>query len=137
MATGRNHLDGGRRKPEIISEEARKMMRSEFEKMIGLEIKQEEYEPIEAYYSSMPNSIDKQKFAKQWLSDGGIQKLFDKRAEDYSLLRLRFNDLAEQLERQADDNMELIELSNKQDDRIKELENKLVSINALTKVVAA
>jgi len=48
------------------------MMREEFEKLIGLEIKQEEYEPIEAYYMSLPTSIDKQKFAKSWLKDGGI-----------------------------------------------------------------
>jgi len=81
------------------------MMREEFEKLIGLEIRQEEYEPIETYYMSIPSSIDKQKFAKSWLKDGGIQKLFDKRLEDYFILRARFNDLAEQLERQAGDNM--------------------------------
>jgi len=107
-------------------------MREEFEKLIGLEIKQEEYEPIEAYYMSMPSSIDKQKFAKSWLKDGGIQKLFDRRAEDLVILRARFNDIAEQLERQAEDNMELIRLSNAQHNRIRELEEKLAAINAMT-----
>jgi len=107
-------------------------MREEFEKLIGLEIKQEEYEPIEVYYMSMPSSIDKQKFAKNWLKDGGIQKLFDKRLEDYFILRARFNDLAEQLERQAGDNMELIRQSNAQHNRIQELEDKLAAINAMT-----
>jgi len=111
-------------------------MREEFEKLIGLEIKQEEYEPIEAYYMSMPSSIDKQKFAKSWLKDGGIQKLFDKRLEDYYILRARFNDLAEQLERQAEDNMELIRQSNAQHNRIKELEDKLAAINAMTAAAA-
>jgi len=108
------------------------MMREEFEKLIGLEIKQEEYEPIEAYYMSMPTSIDKQKFAKSWLKDNGIQKLFDKRLEDYCILRAKYNDLAEQLERQADDNMELIRQSNAQHSRIQELEEKLAAINTMT-----
>jgi hypothetical protein len=112
------------------------MMREEFEKLIGLEIRQEEYEPIEAYYMSMPGSIDKQKFAKSWLKDGGIQKLFDRRLEDYFILRARFNDLAEQLERQAEDNMELIRQSNAQHSRIKELEDKLAEINAMTSAAA-
>jgi len=108
------------------------MMREEFEKLIGLEIRQEEYEPIEAYYMSMPTSIDKQKFAKSWLKDNGIQKLFDKRLEDYCILRAKYNDLAEQLERQADDNMELIRQSNAQHNRVRELEEKLADINAMT-----
>jgi len=112
-------------------------MREEFEKLIGLEIRQEEYEPIDAYYMSMPSSIDKQKFAKSWLKDGGIQKLFDKRLEDYFILRARYNDLAEQLENQADDNMELIRQSNEQNNRIRELEEKLAAINSLTKGNAA
>jgi predicted nuclease with TOPRIM domain len=113
------------------------MMREEFEKLIGLEIRQEEYEPIEAYYMSMPSSIDKQKFAKSWLKDGGIQKLFDKHLEDYFILRARFNDLAEQLERQAEDNMEMIRQSNEQYNRINELEEKLAAINAMTAGVTA
>ena len=112
------------------------MMREEFEKLIGLEIRQEEYEPIEAYYMSMPTSIDKQKFAKSWLKDGGIQKLFDKRLEDYFLLRARFNSIAEQLESQAEDNMELIRQSNEQNNRICELEEKLAAINAMTSEAA-
>jgi len=111
-------------------------MREEFEKLIGLEIRQEEYEPIEAYYASLPVSTDKQKFAKSWLKDGGIQKLFDKRLEDYFILRARYNDLAEQLENQADDNMELIRQSNEQGSRIRELEEKLAAINALAKGAA-
>jgi predicted nuclease with TOPRIM domain len=108
------------------------MMREEFEKLIGLEIKQEEYAPIETYYMSMPTSIDKQKFAKSWLRDGGIQKLFDKRLEDYFILRAKYNDLAEQLERQAEDNMDLIRQSNEQHNRIQELEEKLAAINVMT-----
>jgi hydroxymethylpyrimidine pyrophosphatase-like HAD family hydrolase len=113
------------------------MMKKEFEKLIGLEIKQEEYEPIEAYYMSLPESIDKQKFAESWLKDGGIQKLFDKRLEGYFILRARYNDLAEQLENQAEDNWELIRQSNEQANRIRELEEKLAAINTLTKGNAA
>ena len=71
------------------------------------------------------------------LKDGGVQKLFDKRLEDYFILRARFNDLAEQLERQAEDNMELIRQSNEQFDRINELEEKLATINKMTAGVTA
>jgi len=112
------------------------MMKEEFEKLIGLEISQAEYQPIEGYYMSMPSSVDKQKFAKGWLKDGGIQKLFDKRAEDYAILRSRYNDLAEQLERQAEDNRELAERIGEKHKRIVELEKKLADINALIKEVA-
>ena len=108
------------------------MMREEFEKLIGLEIKQEEYEPIEAYYMSLPSSIDKQKFAKSWLKDGGIQKLFDKRAEDIAILKARINSLGEELAWQEKDRCEYIKLSNQRHDRIKELEEKLAAINAMT-----
>jgi hypothetical protein len=40
--------------------------------------------------------------------------------------------LAEQLERQAEDNMELIRQSNEQHNRIQELEEKLAAINVMT-----
>jgi len=106
-------------------------MREEFEKLIGLEIRQEEYEPIEAYYASMPGSVDKEKFAKSWLKDGGIQKLFDKRLEDYFMLRERYNDLAEQLEHQAEDSYELMCQSDEQNKRIHELEKKLAAVKAM------
>ena len=107
-------------------------MLEEFEKLIGLEIKQEEYEPIEAYYMSMPTSIDKQKFAKSWLKDGGIQKLFDKRAEDIAILQARIKSIGEDLEWQEKDRCEQIRLSNERHNRIQELEKKLASINAMT-----
>ena len=132
MGLGRKNNLRGACRPGSIRGRGKGMMREEFEKLIGLEIKQEEYEPIEAYYMSMPTFIDKQKFAKSWLKDGGIQKLFDKRAEDLAILRARFNDTAEQLERQADDNMDLIRQSNAQHSRIQELEGKLAAINAMT-----
>jgi len=107
------------------------MMKEEFEKMIGLKISQEEYAPIETYYMSMPSNIDKQKFAKQWLKEDGIQNLFNKRAEDYAILRMRFNDLAEQLEHQAEDNRDLQEIINTQASHILELEKKLGAIKAM------
>jgi hypothetical protein len=55
------------------------MMKEEFEKRIGLVITPEEYEVIEAAYMGMPESVDKDKFVKIWLKEGGIQDLFDKR----------------------------------------------------------
>jgi hypothetical protein len=109
------------------------MMREEFEKMIGLEITQQEYESIEAYYMSLPGSVDKQKFAKTWLKDGGIQILFDKRAENYGLLKLRLQDIVEENQRLDDRNNELAGKVLEQKDRIKVLEEKLATISALTK----
>ena len=47
-------------------------------------------------------------------------------------MRARFNDIAEQLERQAEDNMELIRQSNAQHNRIQELEDKMAAIKAMT-----
>jgi hypothetical protein len=55
------------------------MMKEEFEKRIGLVITAEEYAGIEASYMGLPESVDKDKFAKMWLREGGIQDLFDKR----------------------------------------------------------
>jgi hypothetical protein len=55
------------------------MMKQEFEKRIGLVITSEEYTDIEAAYMGLPESVDKDKFVKIWLQNGGIQDLFDKR----------------------------------------------------------
>jgi hypothetical protein len=55
------------------------MQKQEFEKRIGLVITAEEYTDIEAAYMGLPDSVDKNKFVKIWLKEGGIQDLFDKR----------------------------------------------------------
>jgi hypothetical protein len=55
------------------------MMKEEFEKRIGLVITSEEYAGIEAAYMGLPEAVDKEKFVKIWLHEGGIQDLFDKR----------------------------------------------------------
>jgi hypothetical protein len=63
------------------------MMKEEFEKRIGLVITSEEYEVIEDAYMGLPKSVDKDKFVKIWLQEGGIQDLFDKRLLRVSSLR--------------------------------------------------
>jgi hypothetical protein len=113
------------------------MMKEEFENLIGLEISQAEYDPIETYYVSLPTSVDKQKFAKDWLKNNGIQNLFNKRAEDLALLQMRFNDLREKLDFEDKDRVEWIQRSNEQSNRIKELEQKLAAIKTLAKGVTA
>jgi hypothetical protein len=55
------------------------MTKQEFEKRIGLVIRSGEYAEIEAAYMGLPESVDKDKFSKIWLQNGGIQDLFDKR----------------------------------------------------------
>ena len=51
-------------------------MKKEFENRIGLVITDEEYAGIEAAYT---DSVDKDKFVKIWLHEGGIQDLFGRR----------------------------------------------------------
>ena len=108
------------------------MMREEFEKMIGLEINHAEYTPIEAYYTSLPESVDKQKFAKMWLKEGGIQNLFNKRADNLAFANLRIIDLGRQIEELKASEQEWITRSNEQHTRIQELEKKLFAIKEMT-----
>ena len=107
-------------------------MREEFEKMIGLEINYAEYQPIEAYYMSLPESVDKQKFAKMWLKEGGIQNLFNKRADNLAMANLRIKDLDGIIERLKASELEWITRSNEQHTRIQELEKKLSAIKEMT-----
>jgi hypothetical protein len=55
------------------------MQKQEFENRIGLVITSEEYSVIEKAYMGLPESVNKDKFVKIWLREGGIQDLFDKR----------------------------------------------------------
>jgi DNA-binding MarR family transcriptional regulator len=87
------------------------MMKEEFEKRIGLVITSEEYEVIEAAYMGMPESVDKDKFVKIWLREGGIQDLFDKRL-------LRVSQMKEHLK-----NLE--KMNSEQEEWIKKLEGDL------------
>jgi phage shock protein A len=63
------------------------MMKKEFEKRIGLVITAGEYAAIEAAYMWLPESVNKDKFVKIWLREGGIQDLFDKRLADTKRLQ--------------------------------------------------
>jgi hypothetical protein len=71
------------------------MMKEEFEKRIGLVITSDEYEAIEAAYMGLPESVDKDKFVKIWLKEGGIQDLFDKRLLRTKALADHIKDLEE------------------------------------------
>jgi hypothetical protein len=107
------------------------MMKEEFEKRAGLVVSSEEYELIEAAYMGMPESVDKDKFVKLWLKNGGIQDLFDKRA-------LAFRSRGETIRNLNDEILHLHESKKLRDTRIAELEaqvkaleEKLAAINAL------
>jgi hypothetical protein len=114
------------------------MMKEEFEKRIGLVITSEEYEVIEAAYMGMPESVDKDKFVKIWLKEGGIQDLFDKRL-------LRVNQMKEHLKNlEEEKNSEQKEWINRvEKDRaeyvgeIKALKDKLAAIGAVVTGAAA
>ena len=107
------------------------MMKQEFEKRIGLVITSEEYAVIEASYMGLPESVDKDKFVKIWLREGGIQDLFDKRAVTIQSLKAHVSQLKEEnREYLADMNKNssmVIQLRMK----VKELEEKISAINAL------
>jgi hypothetical protein len=78
------------------------MMKQEFEQCIGLVITSEEYTDIEAAYMGLPESVDKDKFVKIWLKEGGIQDLFDKRLLRVSQMKKRLRDLEESYSEQAE-----------------------------------
>ena len=113
------------------------MMKEEFEKRIGLVISCEEYEVIEAAYMGMPESVDKDKFVKIWLKEGGIQDLFDKRA---LLARSRGEEI-KRLTKERDERVDDMNANAKEIIRlrqtIKGLEEKLAAINAMTQEAAA
>jgi hypothetical protein len=54
------------------------MMKLEFQKRIGLVITSAEYAEIETAYMGLPDSVDKDKFVKIWLHEGGIQDLLSR-----------------------------------------------------------
>jgi hypothetical protein len=106
------------------------MMKKEFEQRIGLVITAEEYTEIEAAYMGLPESVDKDKFVKIWLREGGIQDLLDKRL-------LRVNSLKETLNNALKENREQEERINElardcieYRGQIQTLKNKLADIGA-------
>ncbi|MDR1364007.1 MAG: hypothetical protein LBJ35_08195 [Spirochaetaceae bacterium] len=73
------------------------MNKQEFEKRVGLIISGEEYAAIEPSYMALPSSVNKDTFCRQWVENGGIQNLFDRRAEDLAIEKMKNRDLLEQL----------------------------------------
>jgi hypothetical protein len=107
------------------------MMKKEFEKRIGLVITSEEYGEIEAAYMGLPDAVDKDKFVRIWLREGGIQDLFDKRL-------LKVKSLKESLEKKEAEVMSWVHAvndigkeRNKLKTQVEELEKKLVVIGNL------
>jgi hypothetical protein len=107
------------------------MMKKEFEKRIGLIITSGEYAEVETAYMGLPDSVDKDKFVKIWLREGGIQDLFDKRL-------IKMKSLKEALEKKETEVMYWVHSANdigKERDKLKiqveELEKKLAVIGNL------
>jgi hypothetical protein len=112
------------------------MQKQEFEKRIGLVITSEEYAGIEAAYMGLPETVDKDRFVKIWLREGGIQDLFDKR-----LLEVR--NQREYVESMLKENNEVWKRANdcvaEIHDLKKQLETfkgKLAAISGIAEVVA-
>jgi hypothetical protein len=93
------------------------MMKEEFEKRIGLVIAGEEYAEIEKAYMGLPDSVDKDKFVKIWLREGGVQDLFDKRL-------LMAKSLEEALEKKEEQVMYWIDCANGVGRKLDELKNQ-------------
>jgi uncharacterized protein YaaN involved in tellurite resistance len=108
------------------------MMKQEFEKRIGLVITNEEYAEIEAAYMGLPESVNKDKFVKIWLREGGIQDLFDKRAAAIQGWKNCACSLEKDKETLQIDVNELTDMALGFRKRINELEEKLSAINAMT-----
>ena len=89
------------------------MMMSEFIELTGFEPTAEEYEEIEEEYYHFDG--DKDAFCKHWLSDGGVLKIAQSRAEKINQLR------SELLELDHSNRME----TNDYERRIKQLESQL------------
>jgi hypothetical protein len=112
------------------------MMKKEFESRIGLVITDEEYAGIEAAYMGLPETVDKDKFVKIWLREGGIQELFDKRLLEVRNQRayvetiLKEND---EVWEHANDYVAEIQDLKKQ---IETFKGKLAAISGIAKVVA-
>ena len=111
-------------------------MKEEFEKRIGLVITSEEYAGIEAAYVGLPETVDKDKFAKIWLREGGIQDLFDKRLLEANKQRSYVKDILKE-------NNEVLERANDYAAKIQHLEKqietfkeKLAAISGIAEAVA-
>ena len=107
------------------------MTKQEFEKRIGLVITSEEYEEIEKTYMGLPESVDKDRFVKIWLTEGGIQDLFDKRAIVIQSLKDNIARLEEDVESERRYSGEMARNSNANYSKAKSLEEKLSAISAM------
>jgi hypothetical protein len=112
------------------------MMKEEFEKRIGLVITGEEYEEIETAYRGMPESVDKDRFVKIWLQEGGIQDLFNKRLFEIHRQRESLKDILKEnnqvSERFHDCVAEIKDLKN----QLETCKGKLAAISGIAEVVA-
>jgi hypothetical protein len=107
------------------------MMKEEFEKNINLVITAEEYEEIQKAYMGLPEAVDKTRFVKIWLREGGIQDLFDKRQAKITIFGEKLK------EEVREENACIMALEGKNREisglkaRIKACEQKLASIKEL------
>ncbi|MDR1047686.1 MAG: hypothetical protein LBL64_07910 [Treponema sp.] len=113
------------------------MMKQEFEKRIGLVITAREYTEIEAAYMGLPDSVDKHKFVKIWLQNGGIQDLFDKRQVAINSLAGQVLNKEKEVMSRVHDFNNIANERNELKNRVEELEKKLAAIGNLAAGSAA
>ena len=106
------------------------MMKKEFEMRIGLVITAEEYAEIEAAYMGLPDKVDKEKFVKIWLREGGIQDVFDKRLLKVKNLKDTLNKIRDENHCQEERINELAGDCAKYIAQIHVLKDKLAAIGA-------
>jgi hypothetical protein len=113
------------------------MMKKEFEQRVGLVITSDEYAEIEQAYMGLPETVDKDKFCKIWLREGGIQDLFDKRL-------LKINSLKEEAKWNYEEGMmwctehnKVASERNAYKAEVETLKAKLAAIGAVVANVAA
>jgi hypothetical protein len=107
------------------------MMKKEFEKRIGLVITSEEYGEIEAAYIGLPESVDKDKFVKIWIREGGIQDVFDKRLFKIKSLKETLGKKEEEVMYWVHTANEISEKQEKFKTQVEELEKRIAVIGNL------
>lgn len=63
------------------------MMKEEFEARVGFKVSCAEYEAVEKVYMNEPQNLDKDRFCKKWLKEGGLQWVLDGRQAEINALK--------------------------------------------------
>jgi hypothetical protein len=107
------------------------MMKEEFEERAGIRVNGDEYEEIEACYMNAIPVVDKDKFVKRWLRDGGIQGIIDKRGGLINRARLRAEEAEHERDRANRESDEMWSKVCESQKEIKRLNEEILRLNSV------